>query len=174
MLKQRWTIYKMRLLFIVLTLVMIFPFDAIIDRMGFNMYCAFICLFYLPFVFLDSYKMAGYDKKAYTKTKSYEYKGFLLGVLSEAPAIIALLIAIIMTGGAVHSVPTSADLAYVLLMFPFMGFIGLPVYMSIYYYIPLLIIPIVAGVGYMLGYREYELVENFLSKVVYADDKKKK
>jgi len=174
MLKQIWTIYKMRILFIVLTLVMIFPFDAIIDRMGFNIYSGFICLFYLPFVFLDAYKMAGYDKKDYTKTTSFEYKGFLLGVLSEIPAIIALIIALIMTGGAVHTTPIGADLAYLLLMFPFMGFMGLPVYMSIYYYIPLLIIPLVAGVGYMLGYREYELVDNIVNKIIYADDKKKK
>ena len=171
MLRHIWTLLKSRMLFIVLSLVMIFPFDAIIDKMGFKAYSIFICLFYLPFVFLDSYKMASYDKKDYTPTTAHKYKGYLIGLLSELPSIVVLLLALIGSGSSLYQI---FNLAYIFVMSPFLGFLGLPVYMSIYYFLALLFIPITVGVGYLLGYKEYELVENIFSKIIYADNKPKK
>lgn len=152
---------------------MVMIFGGIVGTLGdagFGVFSLFICLAYLPFALFDAYKMAIKDKRDYTKEKAFKLKGFLLGILSELPAIIILAYFLCIPGGP----SPSQNLLYIIYMAPFLGFIGLPQYMTVYYFTALLFIPITTGIGYLLGYYNFSFIEKILSKILYKSNPKKR
>ncbi len=116
--------------------------------------------------FFSVFKAEG--RKLSAKNK---HMGFLYGAVCEIISLFMLFSMLLF-----KSVFKPFNIAYWVLNAPFSGFfkadakLFLMTSMSPGYVLPIIIIPLICGIGYYFGYNKYEFSGNILNKLVYKDE----
>lgn len=161
-----------RLLFNLVSLLMLPVFLPIIDwrsneitkvGIGSVLFSLMICSVYLGITADRVWKIGKHDKKTYATEKYYPLKGFVIGLLSEVPFFLHFLFAAFFPG-----VVRLRTTYRVISIGAYMGFVPAD-HVSPGYALVLLIIPMLSGLFYLVGYHQkYKENEKRLShKIMY-------
>ncbi len=156
-----------RIFFDFLTLIMIPVFIPMIHswEVGPALFSLTVCSLYLGIAADLVWKMGKHDRKSYATEKHYKLKGVVIGLMSEIPFILMYLNLLL------HQDSARTRALYRLAVGPYMGFIPEDS-INAGYGLVLLVIPVLSGIFYLVGYRgEKEEKDRMSHKIMY---KKKK
>ena len=124
-----------------------------------------VCAVYLGIAADLVWKIGKHDRKSYATEKHYKLKGAVIGLMSEVPFLLMYLNLLL------HQDSARTRALYRLAVGPFMGFIPED-RVNLGYGLVLLIIPVLAGIFYLVGYRgEKEEAEKLSNKIMYKKSK---
>ena len=113
---------------------------------------------YATYLFLEGKKIAVQDKKTYSKHMPYPLKGFVVGLLTSIPPLLAVLLIYCNTGGAL--IKNSLLFLYQFYFASFMfilekagGSFGL------LYLLVALVLPVSTGLGYLSGLKSFGIYD---------------
>ncbi len=159
-----------RLIFVLMTFCFMGPLFAISERLGMWFFSFCICIIYWPIIFDLAWKTGKFDSKPYTGFTPYPAKGFILGFISEIPAFLFLILNIIFNATALQKVFNTIYIAYSL---PYLGFIGSSADAVTIWYLPVLfVVPLLSGIGYILGTKSVKVLDN-LPNIMYKKEDNK-
>lgn len=147
-----------KIAFILITVFFAYAFMWLINlNNGFLYYSLIVCAFYFQWLYTDSYQLAGKDMRA---KRGRLIKGFLYGGLSEVVSVIILVVTLL-SGKALF--------VYVIWQAPYIGFLlrKVPYFenitLNIWYFIVLLFVPLLTGLGYAFGIKKISIPQKIAS-----------
>ncbi len=154
-----------RMFFNFLALVMVPVFIPIIDFFSFGptVFSLMVCSLYLGIAFDMIWKMGRHDRQSYATEKHYPLKGVVVGLLSEIPSFIFFILLLFNPG--------MLPFYRVVCIGSYMGFVP-ATHINAGYGLVLLIIPLLSGIAYIVGYRPPKDEKKKLShKIMYKKNK---
>lgn len=156
-------------------IMLLFSFSWLVDIASnwLLIYSIVMSLFYFSWVYGEAYQEATRDIRR--KLPQKRFKGFLLGLISEIPSALILIVLLLVPQNAF----LITHLVYIIWQAPFAGFmvpggaIFLVESVNIWYFAVLLIIPVVTGVGYIMGLKKISFAEKYAERLVYQKKDKK-
>ncbi len=153
-----------RLIFVLMTFCIMGPLFSLAQKLGMWFFSFTICIIYWPIIFDAAWKVGKFDAKPYTGVKPYLAKGFILGLLSEIPAFLFLILNVIFNSTALQTIFNLICIGYSL---PYLGFIGSSATAVTIWYLPVLFaVPLISGIGYILGTKSVKVLDN-LPNIMY-------
>lgn len=128
------------------------------DNFGFWLvvYCFVMFLFLTSILYSDMWKLAVKEKKPQYGYSHYPLKGFVYGLVGFSPIIlIGLIYPLVNFGNEFYD--RAKHLLFNTLLGPVYGFISLGGEAWWAYAGAILIVPVIAGLGYLAGYYSFEL-----------------
>ncbi len=159
--------YRLASIFLCVFFLMAFTWLLKLNN-GFLYYSILTTLVLFSFMYSEFYDKARRDMRA--KASVYPLKGAVFALAAEIPSAILLVWALV-------SKSFAANVSYIIWNAPFSGFlvpngnIASANSANIFYYLVLLLIPIMALAGYYAGMRKFEVPQKYINKIFY---KKKK
>lgn len=149
-------------LFIILTLFLIYPFGWLVKtENGLVIYSAIMTLLYFIFIYSEVWEVAKKDNKAYSTTKPYHLKGLVLGLSGSSVTIIIAILFFIAKAGIFNF--DIMNLIYRVWMPMFLGFFEKYGRSNdLIFALAVLVLPAASCTGYIAGIYGVSIQEKIL------------
>lgn len=150
-------------------------FQIFQNTLGLLFVTALMLVFYVPLIYSTAWEFGDWDQKPYHHFKIHKLSGFLYGLLAAVPGaliVIALMVVRLVASGTPTDfiVTFGASLYHGMFAILTLGIEHQPVGVHI---IPLLVMPLLAGIGYYHGTRQFDLLEIINEWTLYGSKKKR-
>ena len=146
----------------IMSLLFVGSLQAAIEHLGLVWYSVFVCLIYLVILYDDIWKEGKKDARSYSVHKPYPLKGLVYGLISMIIPAAILFSAVIFDAPVCRSI-------YMLIMFPFIGFLGTSPDNSVtwHFYLSLLYIPALSTLAYYSGVKNKQRLNALFRFMIY-------